>query len=162
MPDRKRLIEKATRLVKASDPTRTVEGALLRNIRAQLPELRSLLEECDSHWGSEDLVYRFYHQSFKVYAIQDLTDRIVAALTGLLPDRPLNQWFATIIGQGTGKDFRMSHNQRWLPNTRPLLEAYWHARYMLGMAVRYGEELEAPPEPLPSGWAAVLHLYDLR
>jgi hypothetical protein len=30
------------------------------------------------------------------------------------------------------------------------------------MVVQYGNELEAPPEMLPSGWAAVLCLYELR
>jgi len=30
------------------------------------------------------------------------------------------------------------------------------------MCVKYGRELEKPPEILPSGWAAVLYLYGLR
>jgi hypothetical protein len=132
---------------------RAMEEALLRNIRVRLPELRALLDECDRHWGSEDLVYRFYHQSFKVYEIQELTTRIVAALESLLPGRLLNGWFMSIVDRGMHKTFRASHNKRWLLHTRPLLEAYWHARYMLGMAVRYGEELASLPEELPSGWA---------
>ncbi len=33
---------------------------------------------------------------------------------------------------------------------------------MLEMVVKYGQTLEAPPETLPSGWAAVLYLYGLR
>jgi hypothetical protein len=33
---------------------------------------------------------------------------------------------------------------------------------MLEMAVKYGKELERPPNFLPSGWAALLYLYDLR
>jgi hypothetical protein len=33
---------------------------------------------------------------------------------------------------------------------------------MLGMVVRYGEQLDTPPQGLPSGWAAVLCLYHLR
>jgi hypothetical protein len=31
-------------------------------------------------WGYEDPIYRFYHHSFKVYALQEQTSRIVAAL----------------------------------------------------------------------------------
>ena len=44
-----------------------------------------------------------------------------------------------------------------------MLEAFWHADYMLRMAVRYGrEELDQAPSLLPSGWAALLHLYGIR
>ena len=68
---------------------RAFEEALLRNLRLHQPELTALLEECSSHWGFEDPIYRFYHQSFKVYALQDQTSRIVRALEGLAPDRPL-------------------------------------------------------------------------
>jgi hypothetical protein len=141
---------------------RVLEEALLRNINAQMPDLRTLLKECDDHWGSEDLVYRFYHQSFKVYSIQHLTEQIVTALKGLLPDHLLDGWFMTIVEEGTGRTFERSHNKDWPVHTRPMLEAYWHARYMLGMVVRYGEQLETPLQELPSGWAALLCLYGLR
>ena len=141
---------------------RVLEETLLRNIKAQMPDLRTLLEECDDHWGSEDLVYRFYHQSFKVYSIQHLTEQIMTALRALLPDRLLDAWFMTIVEEGTGRTFERSHNKDWPVHTRPMLEAYWHARYMLGMVVRYGEQLETPLQELPSGWAAVLCLYGLR
>jgi hypothetical protein len=46
--------------------------------------------------------------------------------------------------------------------SRPIVEAFLHARYFLEMAVRYGRELKATPMPLPSGLAALLYLYDLR
>jgi hypothetical protein len=49
-----------------------------------------------------------------------------------------------------------------METTRPILEAYQHAKYFLEMAVKYGSQLERPPNLLPSGWAAVLHLYGLR
>ena len=67
-----------------------------------------------------------------------------------------------IVGEGTGTAFEPGHNRRWLEVTRPILEAFFHARYFLEMAVRYGRELEHPPSMLPSGWAALLYLYDLR
>jgi hypothetical protein len=136
--------------------------ALLANLKAALPTLEALLEECQSHWGYEDPIYRFYHQSFKAYRLQDTTRQIVASLESLLPARPLNRWFASIVSEGTGKVFDPEHNQRWLEVTRPILEAFFHARYFLEMAVRYGRQLDAPPRLLPSGWAAFLYLYDLR
>jgi hypothetical protein len=43
-----------------------------------------------------------------------------------------------------------------------MLQAFFHARYFLEMACKYGKELESPPQFMPSGWAAVVYLYDLR
>ncbi len=135
---------------------------LFRALKAALPELERLHESCSSHWGYEDPVYRFYHQSYKVYALQDTTQKIVLALQALSPELPLNGWFMQIVTEGTGREFTPEHNQRWLEVTRPIVEAFFHARYFLEMAVRYGHELEAPPSVLPSGWAAFLYLYNLR
>ena len=137
-------------------------GKLLANIKQHLPELEKLLAEADDHWGMEDCVYRFYHQSFKVYCLQNFTTAICTALASLLPDRPLNAWFSQIVAEGTGKTFDMSHNEDWLRHTRPIVEAFFHAHYFLQMACKYGRELNEPPSALPSGWAAVLYLFDLR
>ena len=90
------------------------------------------------------------------------TEEITAALEALLPDRPLNQWFGQIVREGTGKTFKHEDNQHWLQSTRTIVEAFFHARYFLDMAVRYGGTLKTPPSSLPSGWAGLLYLYDLR
>jgi hypothetical protein len=135
---------------------------LLSNLKSALPELEKLLDECSDHWGYEDPLYRFYHQSFKVYALGQTTKRIVAALQALAPDQQLNDWFLHIVREGTDKAFEPEHNQRWLEVTRPIVEAFFHARYFLEMAVRYGKQLTAAPRMLPSGWAALLYLYRLR
>jgi hypothetical protein len=135
---------------------------LLSNIKQQLSPLEELLAQVESHWGIEDGFYRFYHQSFKVYAVQQATGEICAALQGLLPGRPMNQWFAKIVAGGTGAEFDMSHNQDWLHHTRPILEAFFHAHFFLKMAVKYGRELQSAPDSLPSGWASVLYLFNLR
>ena len=142
-------------------PHAQAEHDLLRNLRSREPELTALLEECSSHWGFEDPIYRFYHQSFKVYALQDQTSRIVRVLESLAPDRPLNPWFRQIVEQGTGKSFKQEDNADWTRITRPILEAFFHARFFLEMAVRYAA-LQEPPMPLPSGYAALLYLYGLR
>jgi hypothetical protein len=136
--------------------------SLLSNLQASLPELEKLLEEASSHWGYEDGVYRFYHQSFKVYGLQHTTLSIVTALQALAPSRKLNEWFMQIVRNGTGTTFEREHNERWLEVTRPIVEAFFHARFFLEMGVRYGRQLKAPPRLLPSGWAAFLYLYDLR
>jgi hypothetical protein len=127
-----------------------------------LPELKKLLAEVEQHWGMEDGVYRFYHQSCKVYYLQSLTEAICTALRDLLPERPLNEWFCEIVSQGTGKQFENSCNENWFQETRAILEAAFHAHYFLKMACKYGKHLDTPPKALPSGWAAVLYLYSLR
>jgi hypothetical protein len=135
---------------------------LLANIKAALPELEEMLQQYSSHWGYEDSIYRFYHQSYKVYRVQAATTTIVSKLETLAPGRPLNEWFMRIVAEGTGKEFAREHNKHWLEVTRPMVEAFFHARFMLELAVNYGRELEAPPRSMPSGWAALLYLYDLR
>lgn len=136
---------------------------LLSNIKATLPDLKRLLKEAGSHWGYEDGIYRFYHQSWKVYGLQETTLGIVAKLKALSPLAvPLNSWFLQVVDEGTEREFKASDNRQWLPATRPILEAFFHARFFLEMAVKYGKELKTPPACLPSGWAAVLYLYNLR
>ena len=110
----------------------------------------------------EDAVYRFYHQSFKVYSTQSATPQTVGLLKSLLPDRPLNVWFTQIIYDGTGHTFDPSHNEAWLTHTKPILESLFHAHYFLKMACRYATEFESMPQSLPSGFAAMLYLFDLR
>lgn len=135
---------------------------LFNKLKEKLPTLESLLQECSDHWGYEDPIYRFYHQSWKVYALQGRTEEIVENLQSLCPETPLNDWFLKIVREGTGKQFSMSDNDNWLTVTRPIVEAFFHARYFLEMAVKYGRELEFPAGILPSGWASVLYLYNLR
>ena len=81
------------------------EAALVRSLRARRDELIKLLDASSSHWGYEDPVYRFYHQSFKVFWLQEQTQAIVGALASLAPDRTLNSWFTEIVNDGTGKVF---------------------------------------------------------
>ncbi len=140
------------------------ENQLLANIKANLPELENLLEEVSSHWGYEDPVYRFYHHSFKVYGLQNKTKRIVGALRDLAPDgQLLCKEFEEIIKDGAGgKEFEHDHNENWTYHTRPFVEAFFHAKFFLEMIVKYGKEIKGPQDMLPSGWAAVLCLYDLR
>ena len=141
---------------------RQEEIKLLAAIKDALPRLEQLWQQANSHWGYEDPVYRFYHQSFKVYALQDETADIVKALHNLAPHLPLNPWFTQIVEEGAAEQFSMEVNQRWVEATRPIVEAFFHAHYFLEMVCKYGKELEEPPDLLPSGWAAVLYLYGLR
>lgn len=134
---------------------------LLKRIKADLPALRKLLARSSDKSSYEDLVYRFYHHSFKVFDLQYRTEEIVAALRRLLPDRDLDPTFLEIVAQGSGRVFSVDQNADWPRHTRPIVEAFFHARFFLEMTVRYAE-LPEPPTPLPSGWAALLCLYGLR
>jgi hypothetical protein len=136
------------------------ETKLLRNIKDNLHSLDKLLQ--DSSHSEDDLIYRFYHQSFKVYGVQFITEQIIAKFQELAPHLTLNDWFMEIVRQGTGRKFSPGDNANWTAITRPMLEAFFHTRYFLRMICQYGRELQSPPQVLPSGWAAVLYLYNLR
>jgi hypothetical protein len=133
---------------------------LLKAIKAALPTLRDLLAGLSGR-DFEDPIYRFYHHSYKVFILQNRTDEIVSTLRKLLPQRDLNPLFLEIVAQGTSKEFSFDQNADWPRHTRPILEAFFHSRFFLEMAVRYAE-LDKPPNVLPSGWAALLSLYRLR
>lgn len=137
--------------------------ALHAALKRELPRLEELLANVNEHWCYEDGLYRFYHQSFKVYGrLQPYTLEIVEALRALAPGRPLHPYLDEILREGTGIEFVPEHNERWTDVTRPIVEAFLHARYFLEMAVKYGRELDAPPRIMPSGWAALLYFYGLR
>jgi hypothetical protein len=135
---------------------------LFANLKTALPELEALLADNSGEWTYEDPIYRFYHGSFKVFGLQGQTATIVEKLQALLPDQALNPNFNEILRRGTGKAFGPGTNAHWTDETAPILEAFFHAKYFLEMAVRYGNKLEYPPRLLPSGWAAFLYLYELR
>jgi hypothetical protein len=135
---------------------------LLTRLKEKITALNILCAKMERHWGIEDAVYRFYHQSFKVYYVQEMTQEATELLQSLLPERALNAWFRQIVSEGTGKKFEMSHNENWLQHTRPMVEALFHAHYFVKMACKYQAELEAQPVGLPSGYAALLYLFDLR
>jgi hypothetical protein len=124
--------------------------------------LKELWREINDVWHYEDGIYRFYHQSYKAYRLQHWTLAVVEALRDLAPHLALNPWFLEIVREGTGKEFDLKANRRWLQETRPIVEAFFHSRYFLEMLLKYGTDRSDPPEnPLPSGWASVLYLYNL-
>jgi len=142
-----------------------LHNQLLENIRQNQGEIEKLLTQVRSHRGHEDMLYRFYHNSFKVYRIQSLTGEIVKLLRSLDPrpgEQPLNEYFELILCEGTGKTWAREHNDDWLKNTRPMLEAFHHALMFLEHADEYGEALEEAPSAIPSGWGHLLYLFCLR
>ena len=163
---KKKLSDLEKRWLKEQKEMSNNHDILLKNIKTNMPELERVLEDVKDHWGEEDAIYRFYHHSFKVYRIQELTERIVKVLRKLhyKKDGELDVYFETIYLEGTcrNREWTHSHNLIWATTTRPFLEAFFHAKYFLEMAVKYGKELEEAPQMLPSGWASLLCLYRLR
>lgn len=49
----------------STDDQRGPDAQLLRNIKRDLASLTALADEVTDGWAEEDLVYRFWHQSFK-------------------------------------------------------------------------------------------------
>lgn len=142
--------------------TLRLDQTLLTAIKQRLPQLEQLLKSMEADY--EDRLYRYYHQSFKVYGLQEYTRHAAALFSGIGAQigRPFCDEFQIILTEGTGIEFTLEHNQDWPRHTRPQVEAFLHAKYFTEMMVRYGRELEAAPRLLPSGWAAILSLYNLR
>ena len=147
---------------------------LLTTLKDRMPLLEDLLASMQDHWVGEDSVYRYYHRSYRVYRLQDATAEIVSVLQSIIPEQKLTEFFMIIIKEGTGKSFNRKSNQRWMKETRPIIEAFFHAMYFLEMAVKYGKELDINNNVhpvsieekfaacgLPSGWAALLSLYEM-
>ncbi len=90
-----------------------LEQALIESLRTRHADLAALLAKHSDHWRFEDPIYRFYHQSFKVFGLQSQTKGIVGMLAQLVPGRPLNSWFTTIVERGTERTFAMGDNANW-------------------------------------------------
>jgi translation initiation factor 2 alpha subunit (eIF-2alpha) len=95
------------------------------------------------------MVYRYYHQSFKVFRVQAETKKIYVALESISPHEPKeipNDWFNNLMMQGAaGEVFKLEHNQKWEETCRPMIEAFFHAKYFLEMAVKYGKKYDEAP-----------------
>ena len=140
-----------------------LERILLANMHLQATVLGKLLEEMSTHRNYEDLIYRFYHQSYKVFYLQAQTEQIVSILIAIAPEgRPFCEFFQQIVAAGIGREFQSDTNERWVECTAPIATAFFHARYFLEIAARYALRLKEPPQMLPSGWAALLELYGIR
>jgi hypothetical protein len=145
-----------------TDKTFEKDQKLLEAIKFYLSDLTTVLEEMQRSY--EDRIYRFYHMSFKVYSLQYCTNEAVEIFKKIaqMVSGSLNDFFETIITQGTAIEFQVEHNQQWLEHPRAIVEAFLHTKYFTEMMVKYGSSLETAPSWLPSGWAAILELYNQR
>lgn len=141
-----------------------LERELLANLKSHAFELSEILESVSGK-AYEDMVYRFYHYSFKIY--HHVPDRVQIMVDLLRRIAPKGTRFEPLFEEvcRAGLEpiaFEADHNDDWAKHTRPFIEAFFHARYFIEMAVKYGAVLDEPPGFLPSGWAALLSLYEIR
>jgi hypothetical protein len=150
-------------MVPFREKTYEMEVELLAKIRANLPVLEAKLKEFLSHDIYDNFLYRFYSQSFKVYYLQEVTQEIIVMLREIAPvGKTFCSYFQEIINAGaSGTEFERSHNDNWTLHTRPIVEAFFHAKYFLEMAVKCGKEVSEPPSPMPYGYAALITLFDI-
>lgn len=154
--------EKLEKMLLRREKANELSDKLLANIKANKAEIEKL---CDAFKHlEEDYIYRFYHQSFKVFGATAQIRQAKDLFERLAPDLvTLNNWFCEIVDTAISKEFDFAKtNQIWLAETRPILEAFWHSKYFLEQMLVAADELEKSPQILPSGWAAVLYLYNLR
>lgn len=145
------------------DKREELSRILLANIKRDYAALQHLLDRVNQKYVYEDGLYRFYHGSFKVYHLQDATEEMFQALKRIAPEgQGFCEAFQTIIDAGTGKQFTLEVNKEWMRHTAPIVQAFVHARYFVEMAVKYGQEFQEVPQPMPSGLAALLCLYEIR
>ena len=76
----------------------------------------------------------------------------------------MNDWFCKIVSRRVrDKNLICLTIANGSNIRRPITEAFFHAHFILKMAIKYvSRELQTTPAALPSGWAAVLYLYNLR
>lgn len=135
---------------------------LLASTRGALPDLEVLLDRILEDWNHWDGIYRFYHRSFKVYQLQELTLQIRDALQVLMPDLTMNRFFLQILEAGTGREFQDSDNDSWVESTLPVVTAYLNAKVWLETAVRCGRAYDHVDQLMPSDLALLLNLFILR
>ena len=126
-------------MISALDKFRLSE-VLLKNIKDELPRLESFLKSINDHWCYEDLIYRFYHQSYKIYyrfPIKEAID-ILNSLSPMAPEDlgelPNHPFLKGILADIPEK-FEPCHNENWCKYTRPIVEASLHLKFFIEMAV---------------------------
>jgi hypothetical protein len=156
-----RYLKKMLGIIKTGTHRERMDALLLR-IKARLPELEELARTLEE--AEEDGVYRFYHGSNKVFFLQDPVKEAFALIKEIGGESDAPHFdYARIVEAGTAHDFQGERtNANWDAETKPILKAFWHTKYIINMMVKYATELETVEMPLDYGMAAVLYLYELR
>ena len=130
------------------------------------------LYESNCGYVYEDMIYRFYHYSFKVFYLQAEINEIVEFLGKLNPIEnlidinpvlKLNKVFLGIVDCARKEgEFKLEYNNDFPSHARPIVEAYCHCKYFVDMLESIATKDESPDGMISSAFAAVLELYNLR
>lgn len=141
---------------------KTQAQAFHQNLLTQLPELERLKQKLET-WETEDGPYRFYHGSFKVFWLIESSKEILAALAKLFPEGShLNTFLQEIVDEAFSKKFNENTNSNWTKETRPVVECFFHLKYFLDQAVKYGKDIGRnlePTQPNDSGWICLMDMF---
>lgn len=140
------------------------EQKLIERLKERETEIRQLQQQVENWHASPDGIYRFYHHSYKVFSLNHYTEQIVSFFTELMDieRKDLHPWFVEICEEGLGRSFTQEANSNWLNETRPVMEAFFHAKHLLDMMIVYGLDKDAKEREGFGGWFSVLYLYQIR
>ncbi len=135
---------------------------LLSNLKEQSATITELAARFER--GEFDAQYRWYHQSFKIYARKHEIQLALDLFHALAPDgRQLHPWFEHVVVVAMSKEFMMPYsNENWVSESLPILTC-WQQTLTFLRALRWStEHLDASPQLLPDSWALTLYLFDCR
>lgn len=137
--------------------------SFLHRLRAHRAALLHLHRWGAGGLGVSEGVYRFYHQSFKVFSQQDWIAECVREFAGIYPRRLLNRTYCLIAERGLVCECVPRINKDWLRCTGPVVESSFHTWVFLDALVRVMKSpAKAVPQTLTAEWGIALYLWDLR
>ena len=150
-----------------AEQNQQLSQALLTNIKKNRKRIKFLLKVVNSREGAyEGEIYRFYHYSFKVYRLHGTIKSMVEVLQACdpKPEKKFCVFFETILNDAEAVGaWKEEHNKEWLKYTRPIVEAFLHAKYMLEMAYLCDKLYRRAPKGfIDQKWGSLLELYGIR
>jgi hypothetical protein len=132
---------------------------LLANIKAALPQLDAMLQNVVQRWVPEDLMASFYTQTPKLFLLQRHTVEMQEALAAIAPNEyTLSETFTRIISRGTNLAFANTPNVDQA-SSQMIVEAFFHAKFMLEQAVGHGRLWDQVPSLASSGFIALQRIF---
>jgi hypothetical protein len=117
-----RYLKKMREIIRSHTHHERINTLFLR-IKARLLELEELARELEE--TEEDGVYRFYHDSNKVFFLQSPVEAAFSLIKEIGgEDDPPNFEYARIVEAGTAHQFSETTNANWEAETKPILEAF--------------------------------------
>ena len=147
------------------DPSRerrSLEDQAFSRMKSARSEICALADRFEAE--GIDTLYRFYHQSFKVYRAQELNQEALDLLRKLRSDRStLSPFLEELIAHASPTvQFAPEHNRAWVATVGPFLTLHLHL-HRIFVAMRTAlQQHERLPEILDDALALSLAALGLR